>query len=225
MMLQALAYSLPLALGIALSPVPVMLSASVLFSRQPKNAVLFLLGWAAGIFAIGFVLFLMPGFETVRSEPSRLTGWFRLALGTGLVFLAIRKWQKRPEEAAKNEEPGLLSKLDTSSPGKTLVVGFTLSAFNPKNLFLTLAGTTYIDAHASMLLEKSLALLVFALVASLSVAVPVVGYRLFPDGAARVLRVSSNWLVRNNAVVVGTLLLAFGLVIAANGLSILFSFD
>lgn len=225
MMLHALAYSLPMALGIALSPVPVVLSASVLLSKQPKNGVLFLLGWTAGILAIGFILFLMPGFETDRGEPTRLTGWFRLALGTGLVFLAIRKWQKRPEEDAITEEPGLLSKLDTSSSGKALVVGFTLSAFNPKNLFLTLGGTTYIDAHASTLLEQSLALLVFALVASLSVAVPVVGYRVFPDGAERVLRVFSNWLVRNNAVVVGTLLLAFGLVIAANGLSILFSFD
>ena len=145
-------------------------------------------------------------------------------MGTGLMFLAIRMWLLHMKSDGVIEESRLLSRLENSTPGKILGTGFTLSALNPKNLLLTFAGASYIDTYAATLSEQSLALLVFTLVASLSVGAPILGYKLFSENAERVLGNFQDWLIRNNHAVVGTLLLVIGVVVAINGLSILLSF-
>lgn len=223
-MQEALVYSLPLALVIALSPLPMALSISVLLTSQPNNAASLLLGWSASILTIGFIVLVIPGLDTDKGEPSQLAGWFRIAMGAGLVFIGMRMWQRRVKDQGEVEEPKLLSRLESASPGKILVTGFTLSALNPKNLLLTLAGASYIDAYSSTLSEQSLALLVFTSIASISVGAPIVVYKLFPGRAERALNNFKGWLIRNNQAVVGMLLFVFGLVITINGLSILFSF-
>lgn len=222
-MLLAFAYSLPMALGISLSPLPVVFSVSVLLSSRPANATAFSLGWAVGIFLIGFTVFLIPGLEAERGEPTLLAGGIRLILGAGLLFLAIRQWMKHLSGEGVSESPRLLNKLNDSTPGKTLVTGLMLSVFNPKNLLLTLAGVSYIDAYASSLAEQSLVLLFFTLVASAGVILPIIGYILFPARAQSFLAVTRSWLLRNNAAVVGSFLLALGVIIGASGLAILCS--
>lgn len=223
-MFQALAYSLPFALAIALSPLPIALSISVLLSSQPKNAISFLLGWSVGILVIGFFVFVIPGLDTDRGEPSQLAGWLRLVVGTGLVVLGIKMWVGGLKDKGAIEEPKLLSKLDNSSLGKILITGFTLSALNPKNLLLTLAGASYIDAYVSTLIKQSLVLLVFSIIASSSVGAPIVAYHLFSKRADSVLATLKNWLLRNNNAIVGTFLIVLGLIVAINGLLILYSF-
>lgn len=222
-MLLAFAYSLPMALGISLSPLPVVLSLSVLLSSRPGNATAFFTGWAVGIFAIGFILFLIPGLEAERGEPTLLAGWIRLAFGAGLLFLAYRQWKKHKAGEGESENPRLLEKLNDSTFGKTLVTGFMLSVFNPKNLLLTLAGVSYIDAYASSLAGQSLVLLAFTLVASAGVVLPIIGYTLFPGSAQDILTVTRSWLVRNSAAVVAAFLLVLGVIVAASGLGILCS--
>jgi hypothetical protein len=60
MLLEAIGGSLPMAIGIALSPLPVASVIILLMTPQARtNAPAFLLGWTAGILAVGFVVFLM----------------------------------------------------------------------------------------------------------------------------------------------------------------------
>jgi len=64
-------------------------------------------------------------------------------------------------------------------------------------------------------------LTIYAIVASLSLGLPIIGYRLFTERAQPVLIDLKDWLIRNNAGVVTTLLIVFGALIIGNGLKII----
>ena len=221
MLLVAIGDSLPIAVGVALSPVPIAAVVTILLSARPKNAPYFLLGWLIGILLIGLVVFLIPGLDTAGGEPTALSGWIRLVIGSVLLVLAVRQWQQRPSVGDPVEVPKVLSKLDAASTMQTVAIGFLLSALNPKNLLLTFAGAASIYASGATPSQKAIAFFVYAVVASLSVALPIIGYRLFTEQVQSVLADWKDWLIRNNAAVVCVLLIVFGTLIIGNGLKIL----
>ena len=218
MLLTAIAYSLPMAIGIALSPLPFAAVVTMLLSERPNNATAFFLGWITGILFIGGFVFLLPGLDTVRGEPTVLSGWLRLIAGGVLLVLAVWQWQQRSSPDDPIEESKALSKLDSITFGKTMIMGFILSAFNPKGLLLIFAGASAIDASMASPSQQAIALTLFAVVASLSVVIPIIGYALFPEQARTVLTNLNDWLVRNNTIVVTTLLVVFGVLIIGSGL-------
>jgi hypothetical protein len=221
MLLTAIVYSLPMALGVALSPLPIAAVVTILLSVRPANAPAFLLGWITGILVIGGIVFLIPGLDTARGEPTLLSGWIKLGLGGVLLVLAVWQWQQRPSADDPVEAPKVLSKLDSLSAARTVVMGFLLSAFNPKNLVLTFAGAAAIDASMATPSQQAIALTLYAVVASLSIIIPIIGYTLFTERVETVLTDWKDWLIRNNAIMVTAVLAAFGALIVGSGLLIL----
>ena len=221
MLLAAVGDSLPMAVGIALSPVPVAAILTILLSARPQNAPAFLFGWLIGILFIGVIVFLIPGLKTAGGEPTSLSGWIRLILGGVLLVLAVKQWRQRPSVDDPVEVPRVFSKLSSPSTGKTLALGFLMSALNPKNMLLTFAGTASIYASKTTPSEQAIALTIYAIVASLSVGLPIIGYKLFTERVQSVLVDSKDWLIRNNAGVVTALLFVFGALIIGNGLKVL----
>ena len=113
MMIEAIGGSLPLSVGVALSPLPIAAVIMMLITAQGRtNAPVFLLCWCRGILTVGFVVFLMPGIETARGEPTTLSGLLRIILGIALLFLSIRKWWQRPAPDEPVEVPKVLTHLD-----------------------------------------------------------------------------------------------------------------
>ena len=99
MLLEAIGGSLPMAVGIALSPLPVASLIILLMTPQARtNAPAFLLGWIAGILAVGFVVFILPGIETTSGEPTPLSGLMRIILGILLLALTWKQWRRRETE-------------------------------------------------------------------------------------------------------------------------------
>ena len=221
MLLAAIGYSLPMAVGVALSPLPIAAVVTMLLSARPNNASAFLLGWTTGILCIGGIVFLIPGLDTARGEPTALSGWVRLAVGGILLVLAVWQWRQRPSANDPVEAPKAISRLDSIGAGKTVSMGFLLSTFNPKNLLLTFAGAASIDASMATPSQQAIALALYAIVASLSVGIPIIGYILFTARARTVLVDWKGWLIRNNAIMVTALLAVFGALIIGNGLLVL----
>lgn len=174
-----------------------------------------------GLLFIGAMVFLIPGLDTVRGEPTPLSGWLRLMLGSILLVLAVWQWRHRPSSDDPVELPKALSKLDSISAGKTLAIGFSLSTFNPKNLLLTFAGAASIDASMATPTQQAIALFVYATVASLSVGIPIMGHILSAERFQTSLVDWRDWLIKNNTSVVIALLLVFGALIIGNGLKVL----
>jgi len=210
-----------MAVGVALSPLPIAAVVTILLSARPNNASAFLLGWTTGILCIGGIVFLIPGLDTARGEPTTLSGWVRLMVGGVLLVLAVWQWRRRPSADDPVEAPKALSRLDSISAGKTVSMGFLLSVFNPKNLLLTFAGAASIDASMATPSQQAIALALYAVVASLSVGIPISGYVLFTERARTVLADWKNWLIRNNAIMMTALLVVFGALIIGNGLLVL----
>ena len=85
MLADAISSSLPMSVGVALSPIPVAAILIILMSARARtNAPAFLLGWMAGILTIGLVVSLMPGLLTARGEPTQLSGLTRVGSSSTL---------------------------------------------------------------------------------------------------------------------------------------------
>ena len=222
MLADAISSSLPMSVGVALSPIPAAAILIILMSaRAASNALAFLVGWVAGILTIGLVVSLMPGLLTTRGEPTQLSGLTRVALGAALLLLAGHQWRQRPAPEAPVKVPPLLARLDSIGVMQSSITGFLLSAIHPKNLILNAAGAAAIDASVLDAGTQYIALVIFALIASVSITVPIAAYFVARRMVGAVLGRWKDWLIRNNAQVMVALLLILGVLLIARGLHIL----
>ena len=172
------------------------------------NAPAFLVGWIAGIVTVGFIVFILPGIETTRGEPTPLSGVIRIILGLSLLALAWKQWQQRPRPNEPVRVPKLLARLDQIGIAHSLATGFLFTAISPKNLLLSAAGAATIDS--SMLT-----------IASLSVALPLGAYFLARQSVEGTFARWKDWLIENNVMVLIVLLLVFGTLLIGRGMKIL----
>lgn len=222
MLTEAIAGSLPMSVGVALSPIPVAAVLVILMTARARhNAPAFLLGWMTGILAIGFAVFLAPGLLTARGDPTLLSGLIRIALGITLLGLGVRQWRLRPAPGAPLKIPGILARLDHIGVIQSAMTGFMLSAVHPKNLILNAAGAAALDTLMPDSGKQTLALLIFMLIASVGIILPVAAYFVAGHRAGAVLGHARDWLIRNNVHVLVVLLLVLGAVLIGRGLHIL----
>lgn len=212
---------LPLALGIAISPIPIIAAILMLLSPKAKGtSVGFLLGWVAGI-VVAVVLFtllasVIPQNDSGASKP--VAGVIKLVLGVLLLLLALRQWRSRPKAGEEPALPKWMSAIDTMNAGKGAGLGFLLSAVNPKNLLMAVAAGTTIGSAALSGGEQAVAIAVFVVIAACSVAIPVIAYLVASKRMAGPLESLRKWLVHNNATVMAVLLLVIGVVVIGKGI-------
>jgi len=216
---EILASAMPFAIGIAVSPIPVI-AIVVVLSTNASNAFGLATGWIIGIVAIGILVFAVPGLDTIRNQPTALSGWVRVGLGFLLIWLAVREWRSRPDLRQPQVPSKLMSRVEKAGAGGIIAIGIGLSALNPKVIALTFGGAANIDAYASTLFQKALGLAAFALVASLSLIVPILGFVLSAERAEVLLPKIKEWLIRHNSAVSAAVLLVLGVLLAANGVMI-----
>jgi len=221
-MIEAIGKSLPMAVGVALSPIPVAAVMIILMGAQARtSAPAFLLGWVLGILTVGFIVFLVPGIDTARGEPTALSGLIRIVLGIALLLLSVRQWRQRNAPDEPREVPKVFAHLDLMGVIHSSVTGFVLSSIHPKNLVLCAAGAATIDASMLEPGAQIIALLVFSAIASLTIVIPVTGYFLVGPSAEAMFRSWKDWLVKNNATMITVSLLIFGALLISRGMTIL----
>lgn len=221
-MLEAIANSLTMAAGVALSPLPIAAVMMMLLSaRAGVTGPAFLAGWVAGILAVGLIVLSVPGIETEQGEPTELSGILRIVFGVLLLLLAIRQWTKRPASDAGPGTPKLLARLEGYGAAQAFMTGLLLSGVNPKNLLLTAAGAAAIDAALIDFAPQVLALLVFTAIASSSVAIPIVIHNSARERIEALFGVGKDWLIQNNTAITVVLFVVFGTLLIARGLRVL----
>lgn len=207
---------LPLALGVAVSPVPVIAVILMLFGPKAGSTSFgFLGGWVAGIVLAVTAFALIAGTAGMgtSAEPSAMASWFKLLLGVLLLYLAWQQWRSRDEPVL----PKWMSAIDTMTLGKGAGLGFLLSAVNPKNLAMCAAAGTIIGAGGLSGGQNVLTVAIFTVLAALTVAVPVIGYAVAQDKMRGPLDRLKGWLEANNATVMAMLLLFLGVVLLGKG--------
>src|SRR5271155_5308301 len=211
---QGISAVLTFAIGVAISPVPIIAVILMLFSQRARmNGPAFLVGWVGALAVVSAVVYVVShdGNVATSSTASDSVSWGKIALGVGLLALARRNWRKRPAPGEEAAMPKWLATVESVSPLKALGLGIALAAVNPKNLILTAgaaAGLAQVPGLSTT--DAVVAIAVFVVIASLTIAGPVL-YSLFGGERARTsLDSAKAWLTTNNAAVMAVLFLVFG---------------
>ncbi|MCL2533981.1 MAG: GAP family protein [Nocardiaceae bacterium] len=212
---------LPLAIGVAISPIPIIATILMLLTpRAGSTATAFLAGWVLGI-AVGYAVFVVIGSAidlSSSSDGNPVTATIRLVLGLLLLGLALKQWRSRPAPGEEPTMPAWLAAMDKVTPGKALALGFGLSAVNPKNLLMIVGAAvavTQLGVSGGSIVVTGI---VFTVLAASTVAVPVIGYFTMRERATAWLNGLKTWLTANNAAVMSVLLLVIGVSLLGKGI-------
>ena len=220
---EAIGDILPLAVGVAISPVPIIAVILMLFSRHAaRNSLVFLLGWVIGLTAVGAIVLVFGSASSGDDGgASTASGIVKLAIGALFLLLAAHNWRSRPGKGEKAEAPKWMAAIDKFSAPKSFAFALLLSAVNPKNLGLTIAASSTIAAASLSSGQEIAVLAIFLLIASATVAGPAIYYALARERAQRGLDSLKVWLVDNNSTVMAILLLVIGAKLLGDGIGIL----
>lgn len=221
---DAIGQTLPLAVGIAISPIGIIASVLMLGTRKAgSNGFSFLIGWIVGLLVLGGLLLLLNHGVDASSEgnPADWTGYVRIVLGLILLDVARRQWKKRPGKDGEPELPAWMSKLDSFNPARSAVAGVTLAAINPKNLILTAAAATAIAGTGTATGDQIVALVTFTLIASLGAATPLGIYAFMGDRAAGLLERLKESMARNGGVIMAVICVVIAAKLIGDGITTL----
>jgi threonine/homoserine/homoserine lactone efflux protein len=221
MLMNAIGDLLPSAVGVALSPVPII--AVILMLGTPRartNGPAFAVGWVAGLVIVSVIVLLVAsGASDSDSAASSGIEWGKLAIGVIFLAMAGRQWRGRPKAGEDATMPKWMDAIDTVTPVKALVLGAALSGINPKNLALTLAAAATIAQAGLDGGQSAIAVAVFVVLGSLTVAGPVLFFVFASAKAAGPLESIKGFMAAHNAVIMMVVLLVLGAKLIGAGLA------
>ena len=141
-MAQGISEILTFAVGVAISPVPIIAVTLMLFSQRARvNGPAFLVGWVVALAVVSGVAYALA--DQADAATDSTTGdtiaWGKIVFGVLFLLLAARNWRHRPAPGAQPEMPKWMAGIDALKPGKALGLGLLLAGVNPKNLMLAAA--------------------------------------------------------------------------------------
>lgn len=217
----------PLLFGILLSPLALMALIAVLVSSRARvGGIAFALGWLAGIALVLTVAFLVFGALQVRAlrEPPLWVPILRLVLGLLLVGAAIVVYRRgrariaqmaearspRDVAAAAPQLPGWLQQVETFRPVRTFFLGLGLFVVNPVDASCAIIAALDARVAAVATGPAVVVLVVFGLVGSLSIVLPVLLVVVRGTAAEPLLARTRSWVAGNTHVLNAALLLVIG---------------
>ena len=219
---KAIGGSLPLAVGIALSPIPIIAVVLMLTSRKARvNGPAFILGWLIGLGIIGVIVLSLAGTggASKSGSPAAWVSWVKIALGVLLLLVAARQFRSRPHGDEQPQMPKWMATIDKTTPPAAFGLAAVLSGANPKNLLLAVAGGAAIAQTGIPGGQQAFAYLIFALIGTLGVGIPVVIYFVMGARSEKLLAGLKDWMTQHNAVIMSVLCLIIAAKLIGDGIS------
>ena len=220
-MAQGISAVLTFAVGVAISPVPIIAVTLMLFSQRARvNGSAFLLGWVLAVAVVSGVSYTLAdqGDAATSGTAADTIAWGKLVFGVLFLLLAARNWRSRPAPGTKPEMPKWMAGVDALTPPKAFGLSLLLAGVNPKNLMLAASAGAALAGLGLSTGEAVGSLIVFVVVASLSIAAPVFYCLVGGEKAKARLDEMKDWLVLHNDAVMAVLFLVFGAKLIADGL-------
>ena len=219
---DAIGQVLPFAVGVALSPIPIIAVELMLGTPRARvNGPAFVLGWIVGLTVAGTLVLLLSSSAGASDDggPARWVSWLKIALGVLMLYLALKQWRSRPRGDQEPELPKWMETVDAFKPPKAAAFGVVLSAVNPKNLVLILGAAAAIAQTGASGADQAVALAVFVVLGTLGPGIPVAIYLVGGERATKVLEDIKAWMRRENAVIMAVLCLVIGAKLIGDGIS------
>lgn len=221
-MAQALGDILPLAMGIAISPLAIIAVILMLITpRARANGVSFLLGWMTGIAAVATVVLIVSESLGVTSSSPHERSWVglvKLVLGLVLLALAGLEFRRRPKPGQDPPTPRWMKELDRTTPPRALGLSVILSSVGPKTFVLGAVAALAVAQRSLSAADQALAVVILVVIGSLGILAPVAIYLVRGRKARERLQDWKVWLVAHDAAVAGALLLVFGALLIGKGI-------
>ena len=220
-MAEGISAVLTFAVGVAISPVPIIAVTLMLFSRRARvNGPAFLLGWVLAVAVVSGVAYTLAdqADAATSSTAADTIAWGKIVFGVLFLLLAARNWRSRPARGTQPEMPKWMAGVDGLTPLKAFGLGLLLAGPNPKNLMLSASAGAALAGLGLPAGEAVGSLIVFIVIASLSIAAPVFYYLIGGDNAKARLDELKDWLILHNNAVMAVLFLVFGAKLIADGL-------
>ena len=221
---QAIGGSLPLAIGIAISPVPIIAVVLMLTtSRARVNGPAFILGWLLGLGVIGAIVLAIadPAKASNSGAPATWASWLKIVHGTLLLRVAVRQFRGRPHDQEQAAMPKWMGAIDNFKPPAALGTGALLAGANPKNLLLAVGGAVAIAQTGIGGAQQAVAYLIFAVIATIGIGAPVGIYFALGKRSQDILGRLKDWMAQHNAVIMSVLCLIIGAKLIGDAISAL----
>jgi Sap, sulfolipid-1-addressing protein len=208
----AIGGTLPFALGVALSPIPIIAVVLMLTTQRARvNGTVFIAGWLAGLAVAGAIALSIAGPADASSSgaPATWVSWLKVVLGAALLLIAALQFRNRPRKGDRVELPKWMDRVDQIKPLPAAGLG-VLSGLNPKNLLLVAAAAAAIAQTGISGGEQAIAYLVFALLGTLGIGTPVGIYFTMGARSEKPLSELKDWMAQNNAVIMAVICLIIG---------------
>ena len=207
--------TLPLALGILASPIAVIPAILLLLGPRPVGTcVAFLFGWTGGLAVVtGAAILFADSLDVGTGMPTWLS-WLRIVVGALLVLYGLLTWLRR---GAEKEPPKWLTGITELAPRRAAGLGIGLSVLNPKVFLLCLTAGLTIGMEGAAAGEELVAYLLFVLIGSVEVLLPLGAYLVAGDRAEAPLQRGKVWLEEHGTDVVVVVVVVIGAVLVFNG--------
>jgi threonine/homoserine/homoserine lactone efflux protein len=221
---QSISEVVGFAVGVAISPFPIIAVILMLFTPRARiNGPMFGLGWVISLAVVCSVAFALADASDAATSTGAVDtiAWGKVMFGVVLLALAVRTWRRRPTPGQTTEMPKWMTSINTLTPGKAFGLGLALAGVNPKNLMLAVAAGTSLAMVGPTAGDAAVALIIFVVVASITIIGPVVYYLVGGASAEHALDQLRDWLATHNDAVMAVLLLVFGINLTMTGLGLL----
>jgi threonine/homoserine/homoserine lactone efflux protein len=208
------------AVGIGLSPIPIIAITLILgTARARQNGLAFLGAWLAALTLLSGLLFVfVEGLDNLGGSGTVMSS-LRIILGIGLLWLAFQKWQKRKKMGEDVQVPKWMETLNEAEPGLAAKMGALLGGVNPKNIAFSAVAASAIAQSQLGPTQQWLALLFFVILSSLAVILSVAYYWVGKERAEGQLLKVKDFMVRHNLVIMMGLYVIFGVMLVYKGIT------
>jgi threonine/homoserine/homoserine lactone efflux protein len=219
---QALGNVLPLAVAIAIFPVPIIAVVLMVGSdRGAAKGLAFVLAWSAGLAIVAAIVLVFAGVADARDggEPAIWADVLLLGLGVLALAAATKQWRGRSSGGEVTTAPRWMRAVDDFTISKAGGAGFALSALNPKNVLLTVAAGAEIAEVGLPASQQIAAVLIFVFIASAGVITPLVLSLALGERSRTLLERLRAWMIRHSGAIMSVLLLIIGAKLIGDALS------
>ena len=212
---------LPLAVALAVGPLPVIAIMLILVSdNAAAKGIGFVVGRIVGlavIVVVGLVVFRLIDDPSLghQSHPRPAISVARIVIGMLLILLAYRNWRQRNEPSKPS---ALTRRVDGLTATSSVGLGLMVSVIDPASLSLGFLCGVDIGAARPSVPTAVVVVVAFVIVSTLTVTVPLAGYLAGGEPVRTRLAGLKTWLQTNEKAVMMVIFLMVGALLIGRGI-------